>query len=63
MGKKEAWIMELQQLKYFKAAADIGKISEAAERLFVSAPDAGSNYRFPAGDPCRTQGQKTSPPQ
>ncbi|MBQ8910501.1 MAG: LysR family transcriptional regulator [Oscillospiraceae bacterium] len=30
--------MELQQLKYFKAVADIGKISEAAERLFVSAP-------------------------
>lgn len=30
--------MELQQLKYFKAAADIGKISEAAESLFVSAP-------------------------
>ena len=30
--------MELQQLKYFKAVADIGKISEAAESLFVSAP-------------------------
>lgn len=30
--------MELQQLKYFKAVADIGKISEAAERLYVSAP-------------------------
>ena len=30
--------MELQQLKYFKAAADIGKISKAAESLFVSAP-------------------------
>lgn len=30
--------MELQQLKYFKAVADIGKISEAAENVFVSAP-------------------------
>ncbi len=30
--------MELQQLKYFKTVADIGKISEAAESLFVSAP-------------------------
>ena len=30
--------MEFQQLKYFKAVADIGKISEAAEALFVSAP-------------------------
>lgn len=30
--------LELQQLKYFKAVADIGKISEAAEKLFVSAP-------------------------
>ena len=30
--------MELQQLKYFKVVADIGKISEAAESLFVSAP-------------------------
>lgn len=30
--------MELQQLKYFKAVAKIGKISEAAESLFVSAP-------------------------
>lgn len=30
--------MELQQLKYFKAVADIGKISEAADSLFVSAP-------------------------
>ena len=30
--------MELQQLKYFKAVADIGKISEAAESLYVSAP-------------------------
>lgn len=30
--------MELQQLKYFKAAADCGKISEAAESLFISAP-------------------------
>lgn len=30
--------MELQQLKYFKAVAEIGKISEAAETLFVSAP-------------------------
>ncbi len=30
--------MELQQLKYFKTVADIGKISEAAEALFLSAP-------------------------
>ena len=30
--------MELQQLKYFKAVAEIGKISEAAEALFISAP-------------------------
>ena len=30
--------LELQQLKYFKAVADIGKISEAAEALFISAP-------------------------
>lgn len=30
--------MELLQLKYFKAAAEIGKISAAAESLFISAP-------------------------
>ena len=30
--------MELQQLKYFKTVARIGKISDAAEELFVSAP-------------------------
>lgn len=30
--------MELQQLKYFKAVAAIGKISDAAEALFISAP-------------------------
>lgn len=30
--------MELQQLKYFKTVAGIGKISDAAEALFVSAP-------------------------
>ncbi len=30
--------MELQQLKYFKTVAAIGKISDAAEALFVSAP-------------------------
>jgi len=30
--------MELQQLRYFKAVADIGKISDAAESLFISAP-------------------------
>jgi len=30
--------MELQQLKYFKAVADSGKISEAAKSLFISAP-------------------------
>lgn len=30
--------MELQQLKYFKTVAAIGKISDAAEVLFISAP-------------------------
>lgn len=30
--------MELQQLKYFKTVAEIGKISEAAEALYISAP-------------------------
>lgn len=30
--------MELQQLKYFKAVAATGKISDAAEALFISAP-------------------------
>lgn len=30
--------MDLQQLKYFKAVATIGKISEAADSLFISAP-------------------------
>ena len=30
--------MELQQLKYFKAVAEVGKISDAAESLFISAP-------------------------
>ncbi|MBE7043877.1 MAG: LysR family transcriptional regulator [Ruminococcaceae bacterium] len=30
--------MELQQLKYFKSVAEIGKISAAAESLFISAP-------------------------
>lgn len=30
--------LELQQLKYFKTIGEIGKISEAAETLFVSAP-------------------------
>ena len=30
--------MELQQLKYFKTVATIGKISDAAEALFISAP-------------------------
>lgn len=30
--------MELLQLKYFKAVAEIGKISAAAESLFISAP-------------------------
>lgn len=30
--------MELQQLKYFKTVARIGKISDAAEALFISAP-------------------------
>lgn len=31
-------IMELLQLKYFKTVADIGKISDAAQTLFISAP-------------------------
>jgi len=30
--------MELQQLKYFKTVAEVGKISAAAESLFISAP-------------------------
>ena len=30
--------MELQQLKYFKTVAQIGKISDAAQALFISAP-------------------------
>lgn len=30
--------MELQQLKYFKTVAEMGKISDAAQALFVSAP-------------------------
>lgn len=30
--------MEMLQLKYFKAVAEMGKISEAAESLFISAP-------------------------
>ena len=30
--------MELQQLKYFKAVADAGKISDAAKALFISPP-------------------------
>lgn len=30
--------MELQQLKYFKTVAQMGKISDAAQALFVSAP-------------------------
>ena len=30
--------MELQQLKYFKAVADAGKISEAAKALYISPP-------------------------
>ena len=30
--------MELQQLKYFKTVAEVGKISAAAEQLFISAP-------------------------
>lgn len=29
--------MDLQQLKYFKTVATLGKISEAAESLFISA--------------------------
>ena len=30
--------MDIQQLKYFKTVAEIGKISDAADTLFVSAP-------------------------
>lgn len=30
--------MELLQLKYFKTVAEIGKISDAAQALFISAP-------------------------
>lgn len=30
--------MELMQLKYFKTVAEVGKISEAAQSLFISAP-------------------------
>lgn len=30
--------MELQQLKYFKAVADAGKLSDAAQTLFISSP-------------------------
>ena len=30
--------MELLQLKYFKTVAEIGKISAAAESLYISAP-------------------------
>ena len=30
--------MELMQLKYFKTVAEIGKISDAAQALFISAP-------------------------
>ena len=30
--------MELMQLKYFKTVAEIGKISDAAQSLFISAP-------------------------
>ena len=35
---KENYIMELLQLKYFKTVAEIGKISDAAQALFISAP-------------------------
>lgn len=30
--------MELQQLKYFKVVAETGKLSDAAQRLFISSP-------------------------
>ena len=30
--------MELMQLKYFKTVAEIGKISDADQALFISAP-------------------------
>lgn len=35
--------MELQQLKYFKTVAQMGKISDAAQSLFVSAPALSSS--------------------
>ena len=38
MGANGGGFMELQQLKYFKTVAAIGKISDAAEALFISAP-------------------------
>ena len=30
--------MDIQQMRYFKTVAETGKISEAAESLFISAP-------------------------
>lgn len=39
--KKTKWevgVLELQQLKYFKAVADSGKIADAAKSLFISPP-------------------------
>ena len=38
MSGKEVFSVELQQLNYFKTVARTGKISQAAEELFVSAP-------------------------
>ena len=36
--QKENYTMELLQLKYFKTVAEMGKISDAAQALFISAP-------------------------
>jgi len=30
--------VDMQQMKYFKTVAEVGKISEAAEALYISAP-------------------------
>ena len=38
MEKKEGKTVELQQMKYFKTVAEVGKISTAADSLFISAP-------------------------
>lgn len=38
MDEKGGMQMELQQLRYFKTVAEIGKISAAAQALYISAP-------------------------